>query len=80
MAPEHDINEKLYEMVCKDRFDSLDSGQKDIMSLLRGKNGNPGLVDDVRGLKKFNKYAVGAVAFLVCTGIAQFIHWLFAGI
>ena len=80
MAPEHEINEKLYEMVCKDRFDSIDNHLSSITDLLKGKNGNPGVVDDVRGLKKFNKYAVGAVAFLVCTGIAQFIHWLFSGI
>jgi len=66
-----------YELVCKQQFDELKTDIREIRDLLKGKNGNAGVVDDVRGLKKFNKYICAAVIFFICTGLGQLIHWVF---
>jgi len=69
-------DDKLYEMVCKDRFDKIDSHLEGISSLLRGKNGDPGLVEEVRGLKRVHKYVLGAIGFVACTGTVQVVRWI----
>ena len=80
MANDENPNGKLYEMICKDRFDKIDNHLESISALLRGKNGDPGVVDDVRGLKKFNKYVCGVFVFLACTGVVQLFRWVFTKI
>jgi hypothetical protein len=45
----------MYEKVCKDRFDKLESLHNETIGLLRGRNGDPGLLDDMRTIK--DKYA-----------------------
>ncbi len=77
MAKEHEINEALYKMICGKRFDKIDKNLEGISELLKGKNGDAGLIEEVRGLKRFHKYVIGAACFLVMTGIAQLIHFLF---
>jgi len=61
-------DDKMYHLICKERFDKIDSKQDEVLGLLRGKNGDPGLLDDVRTLK--NRWKViygtaGAVALIV---------------
>jgi len=70
-----DCEKDIYELVCRPQFEGLKSGQKEIISLLRGRNGDPGVVDDVRDLKRTNKAVVGAVIFLLCVLATQAITW-----
>ncbi len=70
------INEELYKLVCGKRFDKIDEAIKDIAGLLRGENDKPGLVEEVRSLKKFNKGVIGSVGFVVCVIVAQIINWI----
>ena len=70
-----DYEKDIYEMVCRPQFEELKTGQKEIIRLLRGRNGNPGVVDDVRDLKRTNTAVVGAVIFLLCILATQVISW-----
>ncbi len=69
-----DENER-YDLVCKDRFDAAARERKEILRLLRGRNGDPGLLDDVRGLKKINKALVGGLLFMLMTLFVQAVAW-----
>ena len=70
---EHD---EMYEVVCGKRFDKIDETQKEIINLLRGKNNSPGLVDDVRGLKKAYRSIIAAVIFIVCLVVTEVVPWV----
>jgi len=68
--------EELFDKVCKGRFDAIEANQHQILRLLRGKNSEPGLVDDVRALKKVYKAIIGVVVFIVALISTQFAIWL----
>ena len=74
----NDIDEKMYSLVCKERFDNIDRGQKEILDLLRGKNSSPGLIDEVRTLKSRWTIIFGGMAILFGALITQIIRWLFS--
>jgi len=67
-----DENER-YTLVCKERFDRLEDKLDEVMGLLRGRNSKPGLLDDMRMVKRISKaFCVGlAVIF------AQMVAWVF---
>ena len=46
--------DKMYNMVCKEKFDDLKIDTQKILKILTG-NGAPGLIDDVRDNTKFRK-------------------------
>ena len=77
---------EMYDRFCKDRFDKMDKqfdkvdkkldNYIDIMfGLLKGSNGNPGVMDDVRDLKKINRAMTGAIVFLISTLVIQAVAW-----
>lgn len=42
-----------YDLVCKERFDEHGGKLDTLIDLLRGSNGNPGVLGDMRDLKKW---------------------------
>lgn len=71
-----ECDKEMYRLVCEKQFDKIEQLQTQTLELLRGKNGSPGLVDDVRGLKKVYTMLVGAVVFLVSVLLIQAVTWL----
>ena len=74
---EMEINPKLYELVCKQRFNEASEQRSEILRLLRGSNGNPGLVQDVSYLKRVYKTVVKALIFILGVFTAQVVFWAF---
>lgn len=66
-------DDNLYSLICESRFDKIDETQKEIISLLRGRNGNPGILDDVRNLKKWHKATIGFALFVGSAFVLQVI-------
>ena len=82
-----DCNKDMYTLVCKERFDELGKGlernHKEIIDILKGKNGDPGLIDNVRdntrmreSLRKITWLFVGAIVVQL---VAMFFFFLFRG-
>ena len=73
-------DEKMYELICKDRFDKMEELQHETIGLLRGKNGDPGVLDDVRALKNAHRKIVATVIFVASAFLLQAIHatWVWA--
>lgn len=72
MAKECD--NQMYEIVCKERFDDMKELQQETLRILKGKNSDPGLVDDVRALKKAHKRIVGGGIFILCAFALQIVR------
>lgn len=66
-------DDTMYPMICEPRFDKIDQKQEEIIGLLRGYNGNPGILEDVRILKKWHKAAIGFAIFLGSAFVLQVI-------
>ncbi len=66
-------DDNMYPMVCEPRFDRIDEKQEEMLSLLRGRNGNPGVLDDVRNLKKWHKATLGFAVFVGSAFVLQVI-------
>lgn len=73
-------DEEMYGLICKERFDKLEGLQVETLKILRGRNSDPGLVDEVRELKRSYKriwagsvFVVGAITIQV---IRYAIHWI----
>lgn len=69
-------DEGMYELICKDKFKELIDGQNDIINLLRGKNGNPGLLDDVRTLKRRWKVIYGTAGIVSVAAVKTVVAWI----
>ena len=69
--------DKMYDLVCKDRFDELSTDVKKILTILEGRNGDEGLCEKVRANSKFNKIIMGATTVITVIILTQFIHWIF---
>lgn len=69
-------DEGMYEMVCKPNFNEIKESQKEIIGLLRGKNGDPGLLDDVRTLKARWKVIYGTAAIAGVAALKAVIAWI----
>ena len=72
------------EKVCDERHEHLTADiqeikgdVKSLVTLLRGSNSNPGLVDKVRDQERFTKILTGMVIFVGTVAGTQFIQWLF---
>lgn len=68
----------MYETICKDRFDKMESLQNETLGLLRGHNGDPGLLDDMRAIKKAYKLVAGAIVFILSAVLLQGIETIWA--
>ena len=72
--------EEMYELLCKDRFDRIDKTQEEMLAILRGHNGNAGLIEEVRWIKKIHKVIiglVGAMGLIMCKELVYWIHTRF---
>jgi len=67
-------DDDMYGLVCKERFDKIEGMQEETLRILRGKNSDPGLVDDVRGLKKAYKKIVGGGIFIAAAVVIQILR------
>lgn len=54
----------MYETVCKERFDKLEKMHEETICLLRGRNGNPGIVEEVHTMKRTYRTILGILAFV----------------
>lgn len=67
---------EMYETVCRERFDELVNGQKEVLAILRGRNGEAGLLDDMRAIKRGFRAVLAVVWFVLCAVGTQLIHAL----
>lgn len=72
-----------YDEVCKPAFERMEKAQQrgnegteEILRILKGQNGNPGLLDEVRDLKRFRRGIVGAFCFVLTVLFVQGIAWI----
>ena len=68
--------EELFEKVCQPRLERIEKKLDSVCDLLRGKNSEPGIVDDVRLLKKVYKCTVGVIVFVVSVIVVQIVTWI----
>jgi hypothetical protein len=68
----------MYELICRERFDLNDKKQDEILDLLRGTNGNPGLIHEIRTLKKRWALVFGSLIVIFSALITQLVRWLFS--
>jgi hypothetical protein len=73
-------HKEFYDMVCKEAIDGLKDGQETIIDILKGKNGAPGLCDDVRGLKKTYRNVMAVGVFILTILGAEVITWLWSDV
>ena len=71
-----DDEREMYDLVCKEKFDHIIKKQDEVLDLLRGKNSTPGLVEEVRGLKKVHRVIIGAITFILSVIVIQLIIWI----
>ena len=62
---------EMYEMICKDRFDRLEAQNAMILDLLRGKDESPGILDDMRAMKRGYKIVGSGVLFVLGAVVIQ---------
>ena len=67
----------MYDRFCKERFDKIDIHQEKLMELLKGRNGNPGLIEDVRTIKRRWTLIAAAVGLLFLPVLNHLVDWLF---
>jgi len=69
-------DDKMYQLVCKGRFDDLSTDIKRVLTILEGKNGGKGLCEQVRLNTRFNKILTAVAVFLCSVFIYQAAAWL----
>ncbi len=70
-------HKEFFGMVCGPKLDGLEAGQGRIIDILKGKNGDPGLCDDVRNIKKTHKLLTAGIAFVLSVLTIEGASWLF---
>jgi len=73
-------HEEFYNLVCKKPIDDLATGQATIIDILKGANGDAGLCDDVRVLKKTYRHVMGVLVFILTILSIEIISWVWSGI
>ena len=73
MAKEH---EEFYDRICSKNFEVIHQKLDSICDLLKGKNGEPGIVDEVRNNARFRKRTIWVLATIIGTTITQIIIWI----
>lgn len=66
----------MYETVCKDRFDKLEELHNETIGLIRGKNGTPGLVEEIHIMKRQSRAIIATGIFLGGAVMTQIIESL----
>jgi len=65
---------EMYELICNKRFDTLEGMQKQVLDILKGKNGDAGLCEQVRDNTKARKQFGKALIFIVAAVSLKIIH------
>ena len=71
-------DDEMYHLICKERFDSIDSKQDQVIGLLRGQNSNPGLIEEVRHLKSRWAVIFGLMVVIGTALTSQMLRWIFS--
>ena len=72
-----EIEEKMYSLVCKERFDNIDQKQEQMLNLLRGSNGTPGMIEEIRILKSRWKMISIGILLMLSAFVTQLARWIF---
>lgn len=67
----------FFGMVCEPKLDGLEAGQARIIDILKGKNGEAGLCDDVRNIKKTHRLLTVGMGFVLSILTIEGVSWLF---
>ena len=70
-------DEKMYSLICKERFDDIADKQDEMLGLLRGANSTPGLVEEVRVLKSRWKMVSVGIVLVLSAFVTQIVRWIF---
>lgn len=70
------MTKEMYEEICEGRFSHIDRKLDTILELLKGKDREPGLIDDVRELNRFKRTAVTVLSFFGITIFTQIAVWI----
>ena len=68
--------QERFNEICKPCFDELKAGNKEILEILKGRNGNAGMLDDVRQLKSRWKSIFTAIGVLFTALVIQILAWI----
>lgn len=66
----------MYNLVCEKQFKTLTQKQDEMLALMRGHNSNPGLLDEVRSIKKVHHAFYAGFILVLSTILVQVIVWL----
>lgn len=66
----------FFHEMCSPRFDHIDSSLREIKDMLKGEGMNPGLIDDVRNLKRSRANMIKVVWVFSVAFVTQFLIWL----
>jgi hypothetical protein len=69
-------HDEIYDRFCSGKFDQLGKGQREILDVLRGKNGGAGLCDRVRYLERAYKALAAAAVFILGVLAVEGAAWL----
>ena len=74
--------QERYTEVCKPAFDRLETEiarsnktSDEILRILKGRNGDPGLLDEMRDMKRFRNGILGTLGFILATLFTQAVLW-----
>jgi len=70
------MKREMYDETCAERFGHIDVKLDTILELLKGKDREPGLIDDVRELNRFRRTAVTVLSFFGLTLVTQIAIWI----
>lgn len=65
--------QERYDLICGPAFKDLKSGQDEMLEILRGDNGNPGLLHRVRKLESAYKAFIAGGVFILCAVVIQIV-------
>jgi hypothetical protein len=68
------MDEKAYDIVYRERLDRIEKKLDEAITLIRGHNATPGLLEEVRVLKAANRKAFAAVIFVAAAVAVQAVR------
>jgi len=75
--------QERYNEVCKPAIDRLEVAinqsndtSDEILRILKGRNGDPGLLDEMRDMKRFRNGILGTLGFILAAMFTQMVQWV----
>ena len=75
MPPDKDGMD-FFNKFCKSEFNAIKNGQKEVIDILKGTNGAPGLCERIRNLERRWKIVIAAIIFLIANIAVSVIDWV----